>query len=546
MPVPGRTGEPFSWVARLASITLNVPLASVTVPGPRPPSGMNGVPVMAGAYSPFEQSLCAAVVGGGDKVVIDDARTDWRANGSDRPGMIAWAGFPMRAPDGHVMAVLWVADSLPRQWSSSDVTLLETLAQVAAREFALQDAVVRSDESTALARMLQESLLPPRLPDIPGLQVAAEYAAGGTGAEVLGDFYDVFPSVRGSWGMVVGDVCGKGVPAAKSTALARYTLRAEAHRKARPSLVLAGLNQALLDWLTDDPRFLTAIYATVRPVPAGATVRISSAGHPLAVLRRADGHVQDFGRPGTLLGILADPELHDSSSLLHAGDSLILFSDGITEARRADRDLYGEQRLRGLAAGLAGMTAAQMAQAIMQATQAFSGGHLSDDTVALVMKVHLTRCRRRRRGPAGAESRGPSGLGGGRGGPAGRRRPGQPADGVEMAQRLGVGAEQGGLAVRQPPLGTEGGDQWLGPAQAGPGHGREQMMLDLVIQATQGHVGEPAAADVAGGQYLAAQEVDLLGRIQHRHALVIGRERAAEIEPEQALLDDDEHDGFDR
>ena len=348
---------------------------------------MNGVPVMAGTYSPFEQLLCAAVVGRGEKVVIDDTRTDRRANGSHRPGMIAWAGFPMRAPDGHVMAVLWVADRVPRQWSSSDVTLLETLAQVAAREFALQDAMARSDESTALARMLQESLLPPRLPDIPGLQVAAEYAAGETGAEVLGDFYDVFPSVRGSWGMVVGDVCGKGVPAAKSTALARYTTRAEAHRKARPSLILAGLNQALLDWLTDDPRFLTAIYATVRLVPAGATVRISSAGHPLALVRRADGQVQDFGRPGTLLGILAHPELHDSSSLLHAGDSLILFSDGVTEARRADGDLYGDQRLRGLVAGLDGMTAAQMAQAIRQATQAFSGGHLSDDTVALVMKV---------------------------------------------------------------------------------------------------------------------------------------------------------------
>jgi serine phosphatase RsbU (regulator of sigma subunit) len=129
---------------------------------------------------------------------------------------------------------------------------------------------------------LQESLLPPSLLEIPGLNVAARYAAGGTGAEVLGDFYDVFPSVRGSWGIAVGDVCGKGAPAAKSTALARYTLRAEAHRESRPSVILAALNQALLDWLTDDPRFLTAIYATVRPTAGGASVHISSGGHPLA------------------------------------------------------------------------------------------------------------------------------------------------------------------------------------------------------------------------------------------------------------------------
>ncbi len=111
-------------------------------------------------------------------------------------------------------------------------------------------------------------------------------------------------------------------------------------------MILAGLNHTLLDWLTDDPRFLTAIYATVRLVRTGAAaVRISSAGHPLALVRRADGRVHDFGRPGALLGLLADPELHDARSMLYAGDSLILFSDGV------------------------------------------GGGHLSDDTAALVMKV---------------------------------------------------------------------------------------------------------------------------------------------------------------
>jgi serine phosphatase RsbU (regulator of sigma subunit) len=187
---------------------------------------------------------------------------------------------------------------------------------------------------------------------------------------------------------VVGDVCGKGVPAAKSTALARYTLRAEAHRQTRPSLILAALNQALLDWLTDDPRFLTAIYATVRPTRAGASVQISSAGHPLALMRRADGRVQTFGRPGTLLGLLPDPELHDSRGPLRAGDSLILFTDGVTEARsHLDRDLYGEDRLRGLIAGLGEASAALIADAIQRTALAFSGGTPTDDTVALVLKI---------------------------------------------------------------------------------------------------------------------------------------------------------------
>jgi len=176
--------------------------------------------------------------------------------------------------------------------------------------------------------------------------------------------------------------------AAKSTALARYTLRAEAHRQGRPSLILAALNQALLDWLTDDPLFLTAIYATVRPTPAGAMVRISSGGHPLALVRRGDGRVLTFGQPGTLLGLLPDPDLHDSSRLLRSGDSLILFSDGVTEARsHVDRDLYGEDRLRDFIAGLGETSAAKMADAIHQDVLAFGGGVFSDDTVTLVLKV---------------------------------------------------------------------------------------------------------------------------------------------------------------
>ena len=243
-------------------------------------------------------------------------------------------------------------------------------------------------ERAELARTLQESLLPPRLPEIPGLSIAARYVAGGTGVEVLGDFYDIFPSVRSGWGMVVGDVCGKGAPAAKSTALARYTLRAEAHRHGRPSLILAALNQALLDWLTEDRRFLSAIYATVRPTPAGAAVQVSVAGHPLALVRRANGSVQTIGRPGTLLGLLPDPELHDSRALLRAGDSLIFFTDGVTEARsRISRELYGDDRLRDMVAGLRDMSAAHIADAIQRAVRTFSGGDLSDDTVALVLQV---------------------------------------------------------------------------------------------------------------------------------------------------------------
>lgn len=380
-------------MARLAAKMLGTSLASVTIARRRASPGTSclGVPDATGGQSPLEHLWFQSVIESQEKLVIDDAWRDLHpsARREAKPASVsAWAGFPVRDPHGNVVGALCVADHLPRHWSARDVELLEALAQVASREVALQVALQHGAERAELVEILQESLLPSRLPEIPGLHVAVRYVPGGTGAEVLGDFYDIFPSVRGSWGMAVGDVCGKGAPAAKSTALARYTLRAEAHRVGRPSLILASLNRALLDWPTDDPRFLTAIYATARPTLAGAFVQISSAGHPLALVRRAGGRVQTFGRPGTLLGLLPDPELRDSRTSLRRGDALVLFTDGVTEARsKIDRDLYGHDRLHDVVASLDDMPAGHMADAIQQAVLAFSGWEISDDTVVLVLKV---------------------------------------------------------------------------------------------------------------------------------------------------------------
>ncbi len=254
---------------------------------------------------------------------------------------MAWAGIPVHDQDGHVLAVLWAAYPEPRQWSASDVTLLETLAKVVSGEVALRAALAHSARRVALAQTLEESLLPPRLASVPGLEVAARYAAGGEGTETLGDFCDVFPSVGRTWGMVVGDVCGNG-PDSRQHRPSPQHPPGFGPETTPLALILADLNQVLLDWPTDDPRFLTAVYTSVRPFPGGAMVRISSAGHPLALVRSANGCVHEFGKPGTLLGVLSDPELHDSRRIMRAGDSLILFSDGVTEAATADRSLYGD------------------------------------------------------------------------------------------------------------------------------------------------------------------------------------------------------------
>lgn len=374
-------------------MALGRPLASVTVAGGRHSSGpvWAAAPASGGGPGRIERSLRQYVIDSGTELIIDDAAAGLPAGlarAGESAGPMAWAGFPVRDPDGRTVGALCAADRRPRPWSSYDVRVLADLAQVASDEIALRIALRLGADRAVLARTLQQILLPPRLPEIPGLQVAARYRAGGTGTEILGDFYDVFPSVRGSWGLVVGDVCGKGIAAAKSTALARYTLRGEALRQARPSLILAGLNQAMLDWPADDPRFLTAIYATVRPRLGVTSVRISSAGHPLALIRRADGRVQPAGQPGTLLGLFPDLDLHDTRLMLQAGDRMILFTDGVTEARsHINRELYGDDRLRQLIAGLGNLSAARTAAAILKAARAFSGGVVTDDTAVLVLKV---------------------------------------------------------------------------------------------------------------------------------------------------------------
>ena len=126
------------------------------------------------------------------------------------------------------------------------------------------------------------------------------------------------------------------------------------------------------------------------------------------------------------------------------------------------------------------------------------------------------------------------------------RRAGELADPVEVPQGLGVRVDQGGLAVRQAVLGAECRDEGLGSLQAGPGHRREQVMLDLVVQSPQGEISEPAASDIAGSEHLPAQVVGLVRGGEHRHPLVVRRERAAQVEPEQALLYQDENHGPDR
>ncbi len=253
----------------------------------------------------------------------------------------------------------------------------------------LVEAVRRAEASEARARLLattlQESLGPPATPVIPGLDVAAAYRPAGTGAEVGGDFSDVFEAPGGSWAIVLGDVRGKGVEAATVATLARHTLRAAAMRTRQPRLVLQTLHQTLERDPTE--RFCTAVFARVRRSPQGRhRLVVSSGGHPLPLRVSVDGDVSPIGRHGSLLGVLDRPQFVDTTVELRPGDAVVFYTDGVTEGRRG-REFYGEERLAKRLRECRGGGAAAVAEGIVEDVLAFQDGFPRDDIAVVVLAV---------------------------------------------------------------------------------------------------------------------------------------------------------------
>jgi sigma-B regulation protein RsbU (phosphoserine phosphatase) len=234
-----------------------------------------------------------------------------------------------------------------------------------------------------LAQTLQESFIPPAPPRIPGLDVAGGYRPAGEGDEVGGDFYDVFETGGGNWAVALGDVCGKGAPAAVVTALARYTIRAEAVHAKRPKAVLAALNDALLRQQSD--RYATAAYGRVRRGRHGIRLTVSCGGHPLPLKVTEGGQVLPVGRPGTLLGVYPDPLLHDTTVDLEPGDVVLFFSDGVTEARRGQQ-FFGEERLIALLSEYRHLDADTIAATLLHDVVEYQHGVPRDDIALVVLK----------------------------------------------------------------------------------------------------------------------------------------------------------------
>ncbi|MEU8137444.1 SpoIIE family protein phosphatase [Streptodolium elevatio] len=307
-------------------------------------------------------------------------------------GEISGIALEFRTADGNRLPVL-VTSTVKTGADGTPLLIRTTVFDARDRRTYEQELLRARDEAerererlAALNATLQQTLLPPVLVGVPGLDVAAYYHVASTD-EVGGDFYDLFPLSGKTWGFFLGDVCGKGAAAAAVTSLTRYTLRAAAVYDPEPAAVLGNLNTVLNhEYNGPDPRFCTVLFGLLVPDDDGFHVTLAGGGHPPALLMRADGRTDFLPTPGgQLIGVFPDAHVATTAIRLHPGDTLLLYTDGLTEARTSEAR-YGEHALLDFAKTLAPTTATNTVAAIRELLDSFGTG-LDDDTAVLALSV---------------------------------------------------------------------------------------------------------------------------------------------------------------
>ncbi|MCE0768768.1 SpoIIE family protein phosphatase, partial [Pseudonocardia kujensis] len=287
---------------------------------------------------------------------------------------------------GTSIGVLLVGRPVGRPHTPEDLLLIDDIARRAA--LAIHNAQTVG-EHVRVSQALQAALLPRALPQIPQIEFAAEYLPASTGADVGGDFYDVVALGPERWLVTVGDVCGKGARAAARTGLVRDVLRVLV-REGRPLVrAIEILNEIMLE-AADPQQFCTlaaVMVSRVRPEGRSAvTVELVLAGHAKPVVVRADGTAELIGRFGTALGLVEVVDLHCTRHLLTAGETLLLYTDGITECRRGPEQ-FDENRLLEAAAGASGASAARLVATVREAVQRFANDPRPDDMALLAVRA---------------------------------------------------------------------------------------------------------------------------------------------------------------
>jgi sigma-B regulation protein RsbU (phosphoserine phosphatase) len=310
-------------------------------------------------------------------------------------GEVNGVALDLRAKDGSKFPVL--VTSVVKPGSDGTPQLVRTTVFDARERRAYEQELLRARraaerEGERLRQLvvgLQRSLLPSVLPTPAGLETAAFYRMASTD-HVGGDFYDLFPLNDGRWGFFLGDVSGKGIDAAAVTALARYTLRAAAVYDPDPAAVLHNLNTVLYQEYQRDARYCTVVFGILTPRPAGFSAVIASGGHPEPLLLRADGTAEYQPTRGRMVGVFRDSRYTNTTLVANAGETLLLYSDGVTEAKTSNTEnadgRYGIAALAQLAGELAPTTATAAVAAVTALLDTFGEG-LTDDAAVMAISV---------------------------------------------------------------------------------------------------------------------------------------------------------------
>jgi len=237
---------------------------------------------------------------------------------------------------------------------------------------------------THVAETLQEAFKPDLPNRTSGFLAAATYEAGVVEAEIGGDFYDVFPMAGGLTAVVIGDVSGKGVDAARKAVMAKYTLRYLASQGLSPAGILRRLN----DFLVADPEFtgfVTLLYGVYDP--STRTFTYCTGGHELPIVYRAStGTTEILKANGTLIGVVAPAEFTEDSTVLAPGDRILLYTDGLVESR-GPKGMLGTEGLKKIIEQKAGMEIHAALASIVSDAREYAGGRFGDDVAAVLMEI---------------------------------------------------------------------------------------------------------------------------------------------------------------
>jgi len=298
-------------------------------------------------------------------------------------GTVSMCAVPLEINKRRIGALRF-SFSEPKVFDDEERRFVRTLAAQCAQAL---DRAQQYGARLEASRRLQRSLLPPELPRISGLEVAAGYSPLGAGLEVGGDFYDAW-QVGERWAFAIGDVGGSGPETPALTAQVRFTLRALTVSSADPTEVVRLLDRSLSSsaeaW-SDEERFCTVIFGFVSVRDGTVDLDMAGGGHPPPLLRRADRHVDELPPLGSLLGLLDHSEVGECRVRLGPGDCLLFFTDGLTEARR-EKDQFGSERVAETLAR-APQDAKGVVSATQQAVLSFAEGALGDDLAILVLRV---------------------------------------------------------------------------------------------------------------------------------------------------------------